>query len=81
VLAVEPPERLRYTLFAPRPGLDDRPENRFTMEYSIEVENGGTRLTIVQEDPREAGASEHDDTDSDNPILSALKETAEQGPA
>lgn len=31
VLAFDPPSQLRYSLFAPRPDLEDRLENYFTM--------------------------------------------------
>ena len=46
VLEVVPPRLLRYTLFAPRPGLDDRPEHYFEMRYILEGEGDGTALSI-----------------------------------
>lgn len=52
VLEFVPFERLRYSLFAPRPGLEDRPEHRFVMTYRLSQDDGATRLTIEQEDPR-----------------------------
>lgn len=81
VLAVEPPARLRYSLFAPRPGLEDQPENYFTMIYTLAAVDGGTDLTITQEDPREVGGGEGSDNeesnDEENPVLAALKRVAE----
>ena len=35
VLEVKPPELLKYSLFAPRPGLEDKPENYFIMSYVL----------------------------------------------
>lgn len=38
VLAVIPNELIRYSLFAPRPGLEDKPENYFIMHYVLTAE-------------------------------------------
>ena len=77
VLDVTAPEQLRYSLFAPRPGVEDRPENYFTMTYRLDTEDGATLLTITQEDPREQPGQEPDQQDEDNPVLAALKAVAE----
>lgn len=76
-LDVTAPERLRYSLFAPRPGVEDRPENYFTMTYRLDTEDGATLLTITQQDPREQPGQEPDQQDEDNPVLAALKAVAE----
>ena len=76
VLQVEPFERLSYTLFAPRPGLEDEPRNRFTMTYLLETAGDSTVLSIVQEDPREQASGEAEDEEA-NPILDALKALVE----
>lgn len=76
VLDFDPPSRLSYSLFAPRPDLEDRPENYFTMTYRLEPVDGGTVLTITQEDPREAGNADGT-VETDNPVLVALREVAE----
>ncbi len=76
VLSVEAPSSLRYSLFAPRPDLEDRPENYFTMTYTLDAAEGGTKVTVSQEDPRE----DADDVGVDggeNPVMAALKELAE----
>lgn len=39
VLQVDAPHRLQYSLFAPRPGLEDRPENYFITTYTLEDED------------------------------------------
>ncbi len=77
VLLVDPPARLRYSLFAPRPGLADQPENYFTMIYSLEDDGGGTMVTITQQDPREAPGDDSPDGDGENPVLAGLKRLAE----
>ncbi|MEV6073083.1 SRPBCC family protein [Nocardia sp. NPDC052001] len=75
VLLVDSPARLRYSLFAPRPELEDKAENYFTMGYALEDDAGATELTITQEDPRETGGDEGDEGES--PVLAALKALAE----
>ncbi len=76
VLAFDAPSLLRYSLFAPRPGLEDLPENYFTMTYELAVVDAGTRVTFIHEDPRESDG-EQDDGDEENPVLLALREVAE----
>jgi uncharacterized protein YndB with AHSA1/START domain len=75
VLEFDGPSRLRYSLFAPRPGLEDLPENYFTMTYELTDVEHGTRVTFIQEDPRETDDVEDDD--EDNPVLIALRDVAE----
>jgi uncharacterized protein YndB with AHSA1/START domain len=76
VLEFDAPDRLRYSLFAPRPGLEDRPENYFTMTYELDAVDGATRVTFIQEDPRDVDVAE-DDPDEENPVLIALRDVAE----
>jgi uncharacterized protein YndB with AHSA1/START domain len=80
VLEFEPCKRLGYTLFAPAPGVEDVPENYFTMTYELEPADGSVKVSIIQEDPREGRSQEPDETapDEDNPVLSALKAVAEE---
>jgi uncharacterized protein YndB with AHSA1/START domain len=76
VLEYDAPVRLRYSLFAPRSGLEDRPENYFTMTYELSDVDGGTRVTFIQQDPR-VSDDVHDADDSENPVLLALRVVAE----
>lgn len=79
VLSFDPPTRLSYTLFAPRPDLEDRPENYFTMLYELVDADDGTDLAIVQDDPRPGASADNDEqNDEANPILMALKSRAEE---
>ena len=76
VLEVRPNELIRYSLFAPRPGLEDKPENYFIMNYILAEENGQIILQIIQEDNRPNAVQEKPQGE-ENPILRSLKELAE----
>jgi uncharacterized protein YndB with AHSA1/START domain len=79
VLEFSPSTRLRYSLFAPRPGLEDRAENYFTMTYELDVAGPDTVVTFIHDDPRDTGtgSSDSDDSNEENPVLLALKTLAE----
>ena len=76
VIEFKPTEKLSYTLFAPRPDLEDKPENYFTMNYVLTEINGETKLQIIQEDNRQ-NAVQEEPQGEENPILKSLKEIAE----
>jgi uncharacterized protein YndB with AHSA1/START domain len=76
VLEVQAPELLKYSLFAPRPDLEDRPEYYFIMTYLLTTENGKTKLEIIQEDNR-PNAKQEDPQGEENSILQSLKSIAE----
>ena len=76
VLEVDPTNFVKYSLFAPRPGLEDRPENYFTMMYVLTETNGKTKLEIIQDDHR-PNAMQQKPQGEENPILQALKKLAE----
>src|SRR5665213_2541010 len=77
VLSFDAPSKLSYSLFAPRPDLEDRPENYFTMTYELTDGDGVTVLTITQEDPRPSDTPDDDEADDENPVLIALRGVAE----
>jgi uncharacterized protein YndB with AHSA1/START domain len=76
VLEVNATESLKYSLFAPRPNLEDKPENYFLMSYVLTDENGQTKLEIIQEDNR-PHATQEAPQGEENPILKLLKQIAE----
>lgn len=76
VLEVRPAEFLKYSLFAPQPGLEDKPENYFIMSYVLTTENGLTNLKIIQEDNR-PNSKQEDPQGEENPMLQLLKKIAE----
>jgi hypothetical protein len=63
-------------LFAPRPGLEDKPENYFIMKYILTEEDGQTKLEIIQEDNRPNAVQEEPQGEK-NPVLQSLKKIAE----
>lgn len=77
VLAYQPNSLVKYSLFAPRPDLEDKPENYFIMSYVLSEENGQTKLQIIQEDNR-PGAVQEAPQGEENPVLKSLKELAEK---
>lgn len=72
ILEIVPQKIIRYNLFAPRPGLEDKPENYFVMNYILSEEKSCIRLDIIQEDNRQ-GAVQEAPQGEENPVLSALK--------
>jgi uncharacterized protein YndB with AHSA1/START domain len=77
VLEVSPNQNLKYNLFAPRPELEDKPENYFVMEYKLTELEGCTLLEIIQEDNR-PGAKQEEEQGEENPVLKMLKELIEK---
>ncbi len=76
VLEVVPNEKIKYSLFFPRPGLEDKPENYFIMSYILSEENQKTKLEIIQDDNRPGAVQEKPQGD-ENPILQGLKALVE----
>ncbi len=76
VLEILPNELVKYSLFAPRPDLEDKPENYFIMSYVLTDENGQTKLEIIQEDNR-PNAVQEEPQGEENPMLMSLKQLAE----
>lgn len=76
ILEVRPAEIVKYSLFAPRPDLEDKPENYFIMSYVLTEESGQTKLEIIQEDNR-PNAVQEEPQGEENPVLKLLKQLAE----
>lgn len=72
ILEVVPNQKIKYSLFFPRPGLEDKPDNYFIMSYVLSEENHKTKLEIIQEDNR-PGAVQEEPQGEENPILQGLK--------
>ncbi|MFI6423873.1 SRPBCC domain-containing protein [Promicromonospora sp. NPDC050880] len=49
VIAVDRPRLLHFTHFAPLSGLDDVPENYHEIRIELVADDGGTRVTVVQD--------------------------------
>ncbi|WP_159477359.1 SRPBCC domain-containing protein [Dyadobacter sp. 3J3] len=72
ILEIRRNELIRYSLFAPRPGLEDKPENYFIMSYILTGESGNVRLEILQEDNRPNSVQEEPQGE-ENPVFKMLK--------
>ncbi|WP_433944395.1 SRPBCC family protein [Paenibacillus sp. SN-8-1] len=77
VLAFSPYSLIKYSLFAPRPGLEDKPENYFVMSYLLHNEGDATELIIEQEDNRPGISNQESYEEDDNSILLELKKLVE----
>ena len=76
VLEFSPVSRLKYSLFVPRPDLQDIPEHHFFMIYELAESDGTTSLLVRQEDPRPSLPDESGGGDGPD-VLSILKELVE----
>jgi uncharacterized protein YndB with AHSA1/START domain len=77
VLEFSPESRLKYSLFVPRPDLQDIPEHYFFMTYELAEGGGTTSLLVRQEDPRPSPPDESSGGDDGPDVLSDLKELVE----
>ena len=76
MLEIIPQRLIKYSLFAPGPNLEDKPENYFIMSYVLTKEEGHIKLEIIQEDNR-PGAIQEAPQGEENPVLAGLKALAE----
>jgi uncharacterized protein YndB with AHSA1/START domain len=52
VLAMQTNELIKYNLFTPKPGLEDKIENYCVTSYVLTNDKGKTKIKIIQEDNR-----------------------------
>lgn len=76
ILEIVPNQKIKYSLFFPRPELEDKPENYFIMSYILSEESNKVKLQIIQEDNR-PGAVQEEPQGDENPILQSLKTLVE----
>ncbi len=77
VIEFTPPSRLKYSLFFPRPDLQDIPEHHFFMTYELTESGGVTALLFRQEDPRPSLPDESTGGEEGPDVLSQLKALVE----
>jgi len=77
VLEFAPESRVKYSLFVPRPDLQDIPEHRFFMTYELAESEGVTSLLVRQDDPRPSLPDESSNANDGPDVLSLLKELVE----
>jgi uncharacterized protein YndB with AHSA1/START domain len=78
VLEFSPESRVKYSLFFPRPDLQDVPEHRIFMTYELTESEGVTSLLVRQEDPRPSAPDEPTGGDEGPDVLATLKEFVEK---
>jgi len=76
IIAIKKNQSLSYSLFAPAPGIEDKPENYFIMHYLLTESDNGTVLKIIQEDDR-PNAVQEEPQGEENPVLKGLKDLVE----
>nr|AIM48015.1 hypothetical protein [Xanthomonas citri pv. viticola] len=77
VLEFLPESRLKYSLFFPRPDLQDIPEHYFFMTYELTERDGSSSLLVRQEDPRPSPPNKSSGGDAGPDVFSYLKELVE----
>jgi uncharacterized protein YndB with AHSA1/START domain len=80
ILEFEPGRRLVNTHFSPLSGEDDVPENHHTLTWTLDDAEGGTVLTLSQDNNATPQAAEHSKRMWDG-LVESVKEIAEADPA
>jgi uncharacterized protein YndB with AHSA1/START domain len=74
ILEIRPNELLKYNLFTPAPGIEDKQEYYNITSYILTNDNGQTHIELIQEDNRPFGFVPA----TLKPILVALKKVVEE---
>ena len=77
ILQIEPNKLLVSTFWSSLAGLPDVPENYKTVRYELSPENGGTRITITQDNNASQEEADHS-AQNWNTVLGKLKELLEK---
>lgn len=77
VVEFTPESRVKYSLFFPRPDLQDVPANHFFMIYELNESDGMTTVVFRQEDPRPSPPGEAPEGEQGPDVLAMLKELVE----
>lgn len=76
ILQIEPEKLLVSTFWSSLAGLPDVPENYKTVHYELSPENGGTRLTITQDNNANQKEADHS-AQNWNTVLDGMKKLLE----
>ena len=76
ILQIEPEKLLVSTFWSSLAGLPDVPENYKTVHYELSPENGGTKLTIIQDNNADQAEADHS-AQNWNTVLDSLKKLLE----
>lgn len=74
ILDIRPNELLKYNLFTPATGIEEKPEHYNITSYILTNDNGKTQIELIQEDNRPFGFAPA----TLKPILVALKKVVEE---
>ena len=83
ILAIDPPRKLKYTVFDPNSTMEDLPVNHLNVTYALREHNGMTELTVTQDGFETAARGEeryketYNNGEGWNPILVAIKQLVE----
>ncbi|GAA5190412.1 hypothetical protein GCM10023346_07380 [Arthrobacter gyeryongensis] len=77
ILEFEPGKRLVNTHFSPLSGQDDAPENYHTLTWTLEPEDGLTKLTLAQDNNASADEAAHSKGMWDS-LVESVKRIAER---
>ena len=78
VLAFEPEKELSTTYWSSMGGKEDKPENYYTVTYTLEGSNGKTTLTLHQDGNETQEAADTMAENNWGPVLEGLKAVAER---
>jgi uncharacterized protein YndB with AHSA1/START domain len=78
VLQNEPGRLLVSTYWSSMSGIPDRPENYQTVRYELAPENGGTRVTVVQDNNDSQESADHS-AQNWKMVLEGMKKVVEEG--
>jgi uncharacterized protein YndB with AHSA1/START domain len=76
ILQIEPEKLLVSTFWSSLAGLPDVPENYKTIQYELSPENGGTKLTITQDNNANQEEADHS-AQNWNTVLDGMKKLLE----
>src|SRR6478609_9322607 len=76
IKAFEENRRLQYTYWSSMSGIEDKPENYFLVTFELEAKNGGTLLTITQDNIKDEATRSHSESNWQL-VLGTLKKVCE----
>ncbi|MDP4218805.1 MAG: SRPBCC family protein [Bacteroidota bacterium] len=76
ILELVPKKILKSTYWSSMSGTEDKPENYATVTYLLEEMDGGTRLTLTQDNNKSEAAREHSEQNWGH-VLEAMKRILE----
>jgi len=77
ILELDAPTRMRHSHFSPLTGDADVPENYHEVRYDLEPTDGGTRVTVTQDNNPTQDAADHSSRNW-RMMLDSLKKVAER---